>query len=225
MIDSRLKTVLNFVDGGKVADIGADHGYLSIELIRSGRAEAVMATEMNVCPFEAARKNISAAGLETAIDIRLGDGLKVLKAGEVDIICIAGMGGVLIKKILDDAPDVIKSARKLVLQPMKGAEKVRAWLAANSWQIADEDLAESAGFIYEIICAEKNPMPKTFKRENSPLKKKFWEQRVEKLKRVLSEMNKSPNARSSEKFAAIQAEIDYLAQKIHSCHSNSILPI
>ena len=148
------------------------------------------------------------------IDIRLGDGLQVLSAGEVDTICIAGMGGALIQKILDDAPEVVKSARLLILQPMNGAEKIRAWLAENNWQIADEDLAESAGIIYEIICAEKNPVPKIFKRETSPLLKKFLAQRVEKLQRVLDEMSKSPVARSSEKFAAIQAEIDAM---LHLC--------
>lgn len=208
-MDSRMTAVLNFVEtGSRVADIGADHGYLSIELIISGRASKVIATEKNIHPFEAAQKNISAAGLDGVIDIRLGDGLQVLSAGEVDTICIAGMGGALIKKILDDAPEVVKSARRLILQPMNGAEKIRVWLAENNWQIADEDLAESAGIIYEIICAEKNPVPKIFKRETSPLLKKFLAQRVEKLQRVLDEMSKSPVARSSEKFAAIQAEID-----------------
>lgn len=208
-MDSRMMSVLNFVEmGSRVADIGADHGYLSIELIVSGRASKVIATEKNIHPFEAAQKNISAAGLGGVIDIRLGDGLQVLSAGEVDTICIAGMGGALIQKILDDAPEVVKSARRLILQPMNGAEKICAWLAENNWQIADEDLAESAGIIYEIICAEKNPVSKIFKRETSPLLKKFLAQRVDKLQRVLDEMSKSPVARSSEKFAAIQAEID-----------------
>ena len=212
-MDSRMMSVLNFVEtGSRVADIGADHGYLSIELIVSGRASKVIATEKNIHPFEAAQKNISAAGLGGVIDIRLGDGLQVLSAGEVDTICIAGMGGALIQKILDDAPEVVKSARRLILQPMNGAEKIRAWLVENNWQIADEDLAESAGIIYEIICAKKNPVPKIFKRETSPLLKKFLAQRVEKLQRVLDEMSKSPVARSSEKFAAIQAEIDAITR-------------
>ncbi|MBQ9496085.1 MAG: tRNA (adenine(22)-N(1))-methyltransferase TrmK, partial [Selenomonadaceae bacterium] len=81
----------------------------------------------------------------------------------------------------------------------------RAWLAENSWAIVDEDLAESSGIIYEIICAEKNPSEKIFKRETSPLLKKFLTQRSEKLERVLAEMNKSESARASEKFSATRA--------------------
>ncbi len=210
MIDSRIKAVLNLVrSGSRVADIGADHGYLSIELIRSGRASKVIATEKNGGPFEALSKNIS--GVE-GIEARLGDGLQVLSAGEVDTICIAGMGGALIKKILEDAPEVVQSARQLILQPMNGADKVREWLNQNSWIIVDEDLAESAGIIYEIICAGNVTLSQTkiFKRESSPLREKFSAQRLEKLQHVLSEMSKSDTARASEKFSVLQAEVDAL---------------
>ena len=212
MIDSRMQAVMNFVGfGSRVADIGADHGYLSIELAKSGRAAKIIATEKNIHPCEAALKNITAAGFGETIDVRFGDGLQVLTAGEVDTICIAGMGGALIQKILDDAPEVVQSARQLILQPMNGVKKIRAWLAENDWMIDDEDLAESAGIIYEIISAVKVPSaPKSFKRDSSPLMKKFFAQRVEKLQRVLNEMSKSPSARASDKFAAVQAEIDTL---------------
>ncbi|MBQ4495177.1 MAG: SAM-dependent methyltransferase [Selenomonadaceae bacterium] len=212
MIDSRIKAVLNFVRrGSRVADVGADHGYLSLELINSGRASRVIATEKNQHPFEALSKNISGVA---GIEARLGDGLQVLTAGEVDTICIAGMGGALIAKILGEAPEVVQASRQLILQPMNGADKVRDWLARNDWTIADEDLAESAGIIYEIICAERNSTAETFRRESSPLRKKFSAQRLKKLQRVLDEMSKSPSARASEKFSALQAEVDAL--KNHS---------
>ena len=212
MIDSRIKSVMNFVSAGsRVADIGADHGYLSIELIKSGRASKVIATEKNLGPFEALRKNISGVA---GIEARLGDGLKILSAGEVDTICVAGMGGALIVKILDDAPQVVQSARQLILQPMNAAKKIREWLTDNDWIIADEDLAESAGIIYEIISAEKNPPKKIFKRESSPLLKKFLAQRLEKLQRVLDEMNKSDSARASEKFQCVMRNAQGVMEKL-----------
>ncbi|MBR3050159.1 MAG: SAM-dependent methyltransferase [Selenomonadaceae bacterium] len=215
-MDSRMQAVLNFVAAGsRVADIGADHGYLSIELIKSGRAVKVIATEKNIGPFEALKKNISAAGFENFIEVRLGDGLKIFSAGEVDTICIAGMGGALIAKILDDAPEVVSSARQMILQPMNAAKKIREHLAKNDWVIVDEDLAEAGGIIYEIICAEKNSLPKKiFKRESSPLLKKFLTQRREKLQRVLAEMSKSESARASEKFSTTLKEIDALQKKL-----------
>ncbi|MBQ7454237.1 MAG: SAM-dependent methyltransferase [Selenomonadaceae bacterium] len=217
MIDSRIRAVMNFVRvGSRVADVGADHGYLSIELARSGRVEKIIATEKNVGPFDAACKNISAAGLDDVIEVRLGDGLQILSAGEVDTICIAGMGGALIEKILDDSPDVVSSARQLILQPMNAAEKIRTWLEENDWTIDDEDLAEASGIIYEIISAVKifDGSPKIFKRESSPLIKKFFEQRLAKLQRILDEMSKSPSARLTEKFFATREEIITLQKKI-----------
>ena len=212
MIDSRIKSVMNFVRAGsRVADIGADHGYLSIELIKSGRASKVIATEKNLHPFEALRKNISGVA---GIEARLGDGLKILSTGEVDTICVAGMGGALIVKILDNAPEVVQGARQIILQPMNATKKIREWLTDNNWIIADEDLAESAGIIYEIICAEKNPPEKIFKRESSPLLKKFLAQRLEKLQRVLDEMSKSESARASEKFQCVMRKAQCVMEKL-----------
>ena len=215
MIDSRMQAVMNFVRAGsRVADVGADHGYLSVELIKSGRASKVIATEKNFEPFKILQKNIFDSGFENFIDVRLGDGLKIFSAGEVDTICIAGMGGALIAKILGDAPEVVHAARQLILQPMNAAKKIRAWLAENDWKIADEDLAESAGIIYEIICAEKNPPEKIFKRESSPLLKKFLAQRLEKLQRVLDEMSKSESARASEKFQCVMRNAQCVMEKL-----------
>lgn len=208
---------MNFVrEGSHVADIGADHAYLSIALAESGRATKIIATEKNIGPFTAASKNISAAGYDGVIDVRLGDGLTILSAGEVDTICIAGMGGALIEKILTDAPEVVQSARQLILQPMNAVKKIRAHLSASGWLIEDEDLVESAGIIYEVISAVKNfdEPQKIFKRETSPLLKKFLCQRLEKLQRVTNEMSKSSAACASENFFAVQAEIADLQKKI-----------
>ncbi|MCR5833997.1 MAG: class I SAM-dependent methyltransferase [Selenomonadaceae bacterium] len=216
MLDERMQAVINFVESGsKVADIGADHGYLSIELAKSSRAIKVIATEKNEKPCEAARKNISEAGLTDVVDVRLGDGLKVLAPKEVDTICIAGMGGALILTILDESPTVVKSAQRLILQPMNASEKVREWLTANDWTIDDEDLAESSGIIYEIIsaCKSKDVTQKIFKRKTSPLLKKFLQQRIEKFKRILNEMKKSKAAQSGEKFLELKKKIEALEEK------------
>ena len=216
MIDSRIRAILNFVEEkSRVADIGTDHGYLAIELIKSGRASFVVASDLNAKPLDAAKKNIAAAGLSDFIEVRLGDGLKVLREGEIDTICVAGMGGALIVEILNNSPQILKSARQLILQPMNAAEKILSWLKNNSWYVADIDLAEVGGIIYEIISAVKNPakISAVTKKELSPLSEKFVEQKILKLQRVLSEMSKSPAAVASEKFSQIQKEIQSLKQK------------
>ena len=214
MIDSRLQAIINFVpEKSFVADIGADHGYLAIELAQKKFCK-VVATDKNFYPAEAARKNISAAGLENFIKVRQGDGLKVLQVGEVDTICVAGMGGSLIAKILDDAPEILDTTARLILQPMNGTEILKNFLTLRGWFIVDEDLAEEGGIIYEIICAEKNFSDKPSKKETSPLLKKFYLQKIKKLRRVVEEMQKSPAATSSEKFSQLQNKIALLEEKL-----------
>ncbi len=216
MIDSRISALVNFVKkNSRVADIGTDHGYLAIELVKIGRAKFVVAGDKNPAPLAAAQKNITAAGLEKFIDVRLGDGLQILRDGEVDTICIAGMGGALIAEILSNSPEILASAENLILQPMNALEKVYAWLENHGWLVANVDLAETGGIIYEIICATKNPAEvcRPTLKENSPLLQKFTAQKLQKLQRVVEEMSKSPAATQSEKFAQIQAKINSLKQK------------
>ena len=214
MIDARIKAMTNFVpNGSRVADIGADHGYLSIELVKSRRADFVIATDKNFGPLEAAKKNISAEGLENFIETRLGDGLQVLKIGEVDTICVGGMGGALICKIFDDAPNIFNSVENLILQPMNAVDKVKNYLADKNFHIADIDLAEVGGIIYEIIFATKfaDKISARKKFETSPLREKYLALEIKKLQRILDEMSKSPAAISSEKFLQIKNKLSALS--------------
>ena len=216
LMNARLNAIINFVrQGNRVADIGTDHAYLPIQLVRSGKSFFVVATDKNSGPIQAAKKNISAAGLEKNIEVRQGDGLKILKSGEVETICISGMGGTLIAEILSASPEIFQSASQLILQPMNAVDELKKFLRKNNWFIIDEDLAEDGGIIYEIICAEKNfsEIRKPTKKESSALLKKYYAQKAEKIQRVLDEMKKSPAAVQTEKFAQLQAEMNFFQTK------------
>ena len=210
-IDARINAMINFVPiGSRVADIGADHGYLSIELVKRCRADFVIATDKNSGPLDAAKKNILAVNLENFIETRLGDGLQVLSAGEVDTICIGGMGGALICKILDDAPKILDGVENLILQPMNAIDKVKSYLTEKNFFIADIELAESGGIIYEIIFASRNAEKKSARKkfDTSPLREKYFALKAEKLQRILDEMSKSSAAISSEKFLQIRSQLN-----------------
>ena len=214
MIDDRLQAIINFIpQTARVADIGTDHGYLAIELARKNIF--VIAGDKNFAPCIAAKKNIAAAGLN--IEVRQGDGLKILRAGEVDTVCVAGMGGSLICEILSNSPDILETVDKIILQPMNATDKILSWIEANNFFVADINFAEVGGIIYEIICASKNisDVKKIFTKENSPLLKKFLEQRLNKFLRIQSEMLKSSTATQSEKFLQVQEEINLLKIKIN----------
>ncbi len=218
MIDDRLQAIINFIPNtARVADIGTDHGYLAIELAKKNIF--VIAGDKNFAPCMAAKKNIAVAGFN--IEVRQGDGLKILRAGEVDTICIAGMGGSLICEILSNSPDILQTVDKIILQPMNAVDKVLNWIDKNNFFVGDIDLAEVAGIIYEIILVVKNPaeISAVTKKNKSPLLKKFFEQRLNKLLRIQSEMLKSSTAISTEKFSQVQAEIKSLEIKINRQNS------
>ena len=223
MIDDRIKSILNFVEkNNRVADIGTDHGYLAIELARKNISDFIVASDKNFGPVQAAKKSIYAAGFEKIISVRQGDGLKVLQKNEVDTICIAGMGGNLICEILNESPEILSTTENLILQPMNATEKIYNWIEENNFFVADIDLAESNGIIYEIIFAAKSSdkISLPTRKEKSPLLKKFLEQRLKKFRRIELEMMKSPAAISTEKFLQIQNKISELQSEIKNISKN-----
>ena len=103
-ISERLKLAVSFIEKGrKVADIGTDHGYLPIHLIREGVSCEVIAADMRKNPLEKAKKNAESYMVADKISFRLSDGLSSFDKGEVNAYVICGMGGTVIKKILQKA--------------------------------------------------------------------------------------------------------------------------
>ena len=125
-----------------VADIGTDHAYIPVFLVAHSISNKVIACDINEGPLQRANNHIIQNNLQYKIETRLGSGLKVIKPNEVDTVIIAGMGGVLITEILQESVDIIKTVKRLILQPMVGQEVVRAWLNKNGYIIIDEELSK-----------------------------------------------------------------------------------
>lgn len=153
MLTKRLNCILNYVNCKVAADVGTDHAYIAVELIKSGKAEKVIASDINEGPLNIAKNNIIKEGLSEKIETRLGGGLSVLEEGEADTVIIAGMGGELICQIIKDD---IKKAKKsvLIIQPMNAQYEVRKFLFENGFKIKCEDIECEAHRVYNIIIAE-----------------------------------------------------------------------
>jgi tRNA (adenine22-N1)-methyltransferase len=139
--------------GDTVADIGTDHAYLPIYLIKSGISPKVFASDVAVGPLKNAQENLKKSGI-LGVELRLGDGLSSIKPFEADTFVIAGMGGDLIIKILEAAPWVKDERYELLIQPMTSAEDLRAYLLRSGFEIAEERAVRSAGRVYTVIKAK-----------------------------------------------------------------------
>lgn len=155
-LSKRLALIAESVSGIEtMADIGTDHGALPIMLVKSGRCQKAIASDINKGPVDIATVRVGLARLNEKIEIRKGNGLKILKLGEVQLIVIAGMGGALIAEILGASLDVCqRDDLKLILQPNTEPGVVRRWLLKNSFQITREDLVFDKGKFYEMMWAE-----------------------------------------------------------------------
>lgn len=149
----RISAIASLVEkGSRVADIGADHGRLSIFLRQNNIAKSVIATDLRQKPLQNAVNNIQKANID-GIQTRLCDGFDAILPDEIDTAVIAGMGGEIIAGIIDRAPFVAKNKIKLVLQPMSSAEALRKYLLENGFFIGTELTVEEDGKIYTVIPA------------------------------------------------------------------------
>ena len=152
-MNKRLLAIAEQIQPGKgMIDVGTDHGYLPSYLAKNGYPGALFASDINTGPLEAAKKTATMAGTSDRICFLLCDGLALCPPDAVDTIVIAGMGGDMIVKILDEAEWCMSEAYHLILQPMTKPEVVRYWLAYNEFGIESETLAED-GPLYQIISA------------------------------------------------------------------------
>ena len=85
------------------------------------------------------------------LDCRQGDGLAVLRPGEVEGAVVAGMGGHSIARILDASPAVARSLDWLVLQPQQHADRLVAWLDGAGYRVRACQTAAQGRRSYTVL--------------------------------------------------------------------------
>ncbi|MBB6729693.1 tRNA (adenine(22)-N(1))-methyltransferase [Cohnella zeiphila] len=156
-LSGRLAALADWVpEGARFADIGTDHALLPVYLAAGGRVPFAVAGDVNKGPVEAAQRQVKAAGLDGIVSVRQGDGLTVLKPGEVDTVCIAGMGGSLMVRLLEEAGRRLDGVRTLILSPHVAEDQVRQWLVDHAYVLIEEKLLEEDGEIYTMLKAERD---------------------------------------------------------------------
>lgn len=158
-LSPRLQAIAEQVpQGTRLADVGTDHGYLPVWLLRSGRIDSAIATDLREGPLNRARETAHRFGVAEQISFRLCDGLSAIHPEEADTVVIAGMGGETIVSILE-AATWAKEGTLLLLQPMTGFVELRKWLQGNGYQISGERIVCEGKRLYSILTVKGGKMP------------------------------------------------------------------
>ncbi|MCF0140868.1 MAG: SAM-dependent methyltransferase [Mogibacterium sp.] len=140
--------------GESVADVGTDHGYVPMLLLKNGISPFVIMSDISEGSLSKAIHTFDEAGLRIdKSSFRLGDGLNTIGPGEVDDVIIAGLGGLTISEILDNDISQSKSFKKIIMQPRKHSGNLRYYLYTKGFNIVSEVLVPEGKFICEIITA------------------------------------------------------------------------
>lgn len=231
-LSERLLQVASYLpEGATFADIGSDHAYLPCFICKNDQTARAIAGEINEGPYTSAVETVTKYGLNDVIDVRLGDGLSVLKPGEVNQIVIAGMGGSLIRSILDSGKDKLQHTELIIAQPNVDESNVRSWYRDNQYEISNEIILEENGHIYEIIVGRKvnHPIELTAqellfgpillkKREKIFYQK--WLSEREKLERIIKQM-RNAKAQDHVKIARFTRQLEWMEEVLSNGPENS----
>ena len=130
LLSKRLSKVLDYIDKDDlVADIGADHGYLSLEMLNIG-VQFVQVVENKIEPLKRAQLTLKN---HENVKYSLSDGISDLDE-LINTVTICGMGGLNIVEILSNDLPTAKRLKKIILQANSKLFELREFLNNNSFQ-------------------------------------------------------------------------------------------
>ena len=151
-LSDRLLACAGFIKkGSRVADVGCDHGYLSLYLLEKGIASSVIASDINEGPLQSAMRNARKFGFEKKITFCLSNGVRNIPRDFDTLVC-AGMGADTMMSIIADAYEWLADPRyTLILQCQSKRPELRQWLYDKGFRINRETLAKDGKFVYSIM--------------------------------------------------------------------------
>lgn len=153
-LGNRLLGVASFVKNGEtVADIGTDHAYLPVYLVTNGICPSAVASDIGEGPLKNAEKIVKKTGTQDKIRLIISDGLDGYEKGDADVYIFAGMGGTLIKTLLEKTEWIKDDSLSFIFQPMSRSEELIEYLTENGFELIGEKACFEGGRCYISFCA------------------------------------------------------------------------
>ncbi|MGL4850033.1 MAG: tRNA (adenine(22)-N(1))-methyltransferase [Clostridium sp.] len=227
-LSKRLEMILeNIEEKDCLLDVGTDHGYIPIEGIKRNLSKKAIAADINKDPLDKAKLNAIFEGVDEQIEVRLGNGLDVIEKDEVSTVVIAGMGGNLIRDILEKGKEKIENAEILLL-PAQNPEVLRKYLYTNGYKIQKEDICLDEGIFYEFFKVRVSDEDKTeledvyyeispiLIRSKNTLMKEFLESKKEKVMKILENI-KDESESATKRKKELEEKIDIIDNMMKFC--------
>lgn len=191
-LSQRLLAIASFIkESSVVADIGADHGLLSVYLIENNIAKEVFAVENKIGPFSTLEKNTKKY---PQIKVSLSDGISAIPE-EVDTVVIAGMGGILISDILKKNKEKLEHVKNIIIDAHRDLELVRNTLNKLEFEFEKEVLVKENVF-YHVMSTHQGKKKLTpaelefgYRINTDPLFKEYQKNLIDRLEKNYSKNN------------------------------------
>ena len=244
VLSGRLQMLADMVTPGNIpADVGCDHGFLSIYLVEEGICPRAVAMDVREGPLLAAEKHVRESGLGDYISLRLSDGLAECRAGEADTLICAGMGGRLMERILTEGMEKAAGMKELILQPQSELGEFRAFLRRAGYVLVQEDAVFEEGKYYFAMkaCPDNSSAAGSLTAENGesarrreeladrfggllleaahPVLLGYLRQREAHLRQVESSLGAADSRRAEEALAGIRRELTDIELAYEICGS------
>ncbi len=223
-ISERLLAVAQCVDCTVTADVGTDHGYVPIYLCLTGKTTHAFGSDVRKGPLQKARENVEKYQLSDRITLRLGSGLAPYAPGEVPSVVMAGMGGMLMMRLMEESPAVVDALEEMVLSPQQDIPELRRFVHEKGFCIAEEKMLKEGGKYYHILHCKRGK--ERYEREmeylfgkclldmREPLLKEFLLAEEKRLKTVLRRLTAGKSEKAQARAEEVNREMAYIKEAL-----------
>lgn len=227
-LSTRLAAIASFVPkGSHVIDVGTDHAYIPIYLVKEGLAVSCLATDINKGPLEKAQKNLTNHGIHH-VELMQTNGVEGIAPDKGDVLMISGMGGYLIVDILKRGQELLKNIKRLILQPQQDIVEVRKYLHTIGFCIVDETFVKDEEKYYTIIVAKPGQEQyeheyeyvygKCLMEKKLPVFKEWIEMKLAKQEGIYKALTKQDSESANARKMELEQEIHTL-REVYQCLS------